>query len=64
MLMMVEDAEKTASNSQAQRTLLESRPQCHIRCLREDAVDPALSNLDRLALVNNPARRIREIGQE
>ena len=47
----------------SKRTLLESRLAYHLRCLREDATDPALSALERLALVRDRAARIREIGQ-
>lgn len=33
-------------------------------CLREDATDPERSSLERLAMVRNRARRIREIRRE
>jgi|GEM_PF-1338058 hypothetical protein len=42
------------------RPLLASRLAYHLRCLREDATDPAMSSLERLALVRDRARRIRE----
>ncbi len=35
----------------------------HLRCLREDATDPALSAAERLTLVGDRARRIRDIRQ-
>ena len=37
----------------ASRILLESRLAYHHRCLREDATDPAMSALERLALVRD-----------
>jgi hypothetical protein len=43
------------------RALLESRLNYHLRCLREDTADPELTTLERLALVQDRARRIREI---
>jgi hypothetical protein len=43
---------------------LESRLSYHLRCLREDATDPELTGLERLALVRDRARWIREIRQE
>jgi hypothetical protein len=48
----------------SKRVLLESRLTYHLRCLREDATDPALSALERLALVRDRAARIREIERE
>ena len=48
----------------ASRILLESRLAYHHRCLREDATDPAMSALERLALVRDRAARIREIERE
>jgi len=44
--------------------LLESRLRYHLRCLREDATDPEMTSLERLALVRERARRIREIRRE
>ncbi len=44
-------------------TLLPSRLALHLRCLREDATNPGLSSLERLALVRVRAVRIREIRQ-
>jgi hypothetical protein len=41
--------------------LLESRLRYHLRCLREDAADPEMSALERVALVRDRATRIREI---
>jgi hypothetical protein len=49
---------------QKERALLESRLAYHLRCLREDATDPAMTTVERLALVRDRARRIREIRQE
>ena len=46
---------------QDNRALLESRLRYHLRCLREDATDPDLSSLERLALVWDRARCIRDI---
>ena len=43
--------------------LLESRLAYHLRRLREDATDPQISALERLALVGDRTRRIREIRQ-
>jgi hypothetical protein len=36
---------------QKERALLESRLAYHLRCVREDATDPATTTLERLALV-------------
>ncbi len=47
--------------SRLEAALLESRLAYHLRCLREDATDPALTSLERLVLVRDRARRIREI---
>ncbi len=55
---------RLTSTPQAQRLLLESRLRYHHRCLREDATDPALTSVERLALVRDRAKRIREIQQE
>jgi hypothetical protein len=41
----------------AARSLLESRIAYHLRCLREDATDPAMTALERLALVRDRAPR-------
>ncbi len=38
-----------------------SRLAYHLRCRREDATDPELSSVDRLALVRDRVARIREI---
>jgi hypothetical protein len=46
---------------QEDRTLLESRLRYHYRCLREDATDPEMTSLERLALVRDRAKRIQEI---
>lgn len=43
--------------------VLKSRLRSHLACLREDAADPALSALQRLALVRDRARRIQPIRQ-
>jgi len=56
-----DDADSPTSTSQAHRILLESRLLYHLRCLREDATDPTLSPLERLALVRERTRRVREI---
>ncbi len=44
--------------------VLRSRLAYHLRCLEEDATDPELSQLERLALVRDRARRIREVQVE
>jgi hypothetical protein len=36
----------------------------HLRCLREDATDPDLTSLERLALVRDRVARVREIRRE
>jgi len=59
-----DDADSPTSTSQAHRILLESRLLYHLRCLREDATDPTLSPLERMAVVQDRARRIREIRGE
>jgi hypothetical protein len=46
------------------RILLESRLRYHHRCLREDATDPEMTSLERLALVRDRVRRLREIRRE
>jgi hypothetical protein len=43
------------------RALLDSRLAYHLRCLREDSTDPDMTSLERLTLVRDRARRIREI---
>jgi hypothetical protein len=55
--------DRTTSTPQAQRIVLESSLRYHLRCLREDATNPDLPALERLALVRDQARRIREIRQ-
>ncbi len=52
---------KAMPQSQGRRGLLEFRLAYHLRCLREDATDPAASPLERLALVRDRAARIQEI---
>ncbi len=47
--------------SREEAALLESRLAYHLRCLREDSTDSALSALERLALVRDRAACIREI---
>ncbi len=44
--------------------LLDARLRYHLRCLREDATDPEISPVERLALVRDRAERIREIRRE
>ena len=44
-----------------ERTLLESRLAYHLGCLREDASDPAMTTVQRLAVVRERAARIRDI---
>lgn len=62
--MNIEDANRTASTSDAHYMLLESRLAYHLRCLQEDATDPTMTNLERLALVWDRTARIREIRRE
>ena len=50
--------------SQDPRRLVEPRLAYHLRCLREEATDPALTNLERLAVVRDRAALIREVRQE
>ncbi len=45
-------------------SLFASRLAYHLRCLTEDASDPDLSSVERLALVRERAVRIREIRRE
>ena len=45
-------------------TLLASRLAFHLRCLAEDATDPVLFCLERLALVRDRVAGIREIRAE
>lgn len=45
-------------------SLLKSRLIYHLRCLREDATDPAMSSLERLSLVRDRCERMREIRSE
>jgi len=49
---------------QVQRILLESRLRCYLRRLRDDATDPNMSAKEGLALVRDPAVRVREIRRE
>ena len=44
--------------------MAESRLTYHLHCLAEDATEPELSSLERLALVRERVARIREIRQE
>ncbi|MFI5342399.1 MAG: hypothetical protein ACHQ7N_21515 [Candidatus Methylomirabilales bacterium] len=53
-----------ASLDSPRRALLSSRLAYHHRCLPEDATDPDLTALERLALVRERARRMREIRNE
>jgi|GEM_PF-1306061 hypothetical protein len=57
--MTVEEGQTNESH-----TFLESRLAYRLRCLREDATDPELTSLERLALVRDRAARIREIRWE
>jgi len=50
---------RTATRSEA--CSLETRLAHHLRCLREDATDPYIPPLGRLALVRDRAARNREI---
>jgi hypothetical protein len=44
--------------------LLASRLAYQFRCLREDAMDPEMTSLERLALVRDRTARIRESREE
>ncbi len=44
--------------------VLRSRLRYHLRCLQEDATNPELFQLERLALVRDRVRRIREVRGE
>ncbi len=46
------------------RTLLDPSLRFHLRCLRQDATDPAMSSLERLVLVRDRSRRIKGIPEE
>jgi hypothetical protein len=56
--------ERQKNKNQENRILLESRLRYHLRCLREDATDPEMTTMERLMLVRDRARRIREIRRE
>lgn len=49
---------------QSKIAMLQGRLAYHLRLLREDASDPALTSLERLALIRDRAKRIREIRRE
>ncbi len=55
---------KRSREAEGPASLLASRLRYHYRCLREDATDPDLTSLERLALVQDRAKRIREIQRE
>jgi hypothetical protein len=46
------------------RAYRESHLAYHLCCLHEDATDPEIGTLERLALVRDRARRIREIRRD
>ena len=46
------------------RALIESRLAYHLDCLTEAATDPELSKAERLALVQDRARKLRQIRRE
>ena len=48
----------------SEAALLESRLAHHLGCLREDPADPVMTTLERLAVVRDRVKRIREIRQE
>ncbi len=58
--MMASDASAAGKDRDA-RTFLKSRLAYHLRALRQDATDPAMTNLERLALVRERVARVREI---
>ncbi len=49
--------------SEKNHSILESRLGYHLRCLHEDATHPDLISLERLTLVRDRVKRIREIRQ-
>ncbi len=49
---------------ESDRALLASRLAYHLRCLHEEATDPETTSLERLVLVRERARRMREIRNE
>jgi hypothetical protein len=53
-----------ATSVPSPQSLLESRLAYHLRCSAEDAIDPELPSVERLALVPDRARRMREIRRE
>ncbi len=53
--------EKTTRPTRKDRAGLEDRLAYHLACLREDATDPELTSLERLALVRGRVVRVREI---
>ncbi len=59
-----EEAGEVPGMPEEQRILLESRLRYHRRCLREDATNPDLTALERLTLVRDRVRRMREIERE
>ncbi len=48
---------KTTRPTCTECILIKSRLHYHLRCLAEDATDPELSQLERLAVVRDRARR-------
>jgi hypothetical protein len=54
---------KPQREASGERVLIDSRLAYHLHCLREDATDPEISPLGRLALVRDRVARIREIRQ-
>ena len=56
--------EKTARPTRKDRAVLEDRLTYHLRCLSEDATHPDFTPLERLDLVRDRARRIREIREQ
>ena len=56
-----QNANTQGKRETASRILLESRLRYHHRCLWEDATDPELTSLERLALIRDRARRMGEI---
>ncbi len=55
---------KATRPTRKERVFLEFHLAYHLRCLRKDATDPALSTPERLTLVRDRSRRIREIRRE
>jgi hypothetical protein len=59
-----DDTGERPRNAKEDGKLLASRLAYHLRCMAEDATDPELSSRQRLALVQDRVKRIREIRRD